>query len=342
MSLDRPFRGRRFDPAAAYEAGLVGARVDRRADERFGDFLIRAGGNPDGGEVANQWDFAGIGAGKLTLLFPAVMQVFPNCFPNAAQRTGDCVAAATANCLVTSLGMEIDSGLPDEVTGRVEGAPDLPSEGIRQGVVARESLWGWRGYDEDGWVCSEAAKVACEKGFLVRKPYPELGIDLTKYTDETIQLGGSSPPGEKWLAESSKHVARTATFLEGREQVRDYLCQGYGVFNCSAQAFEKRRDENGVARQVGRWMHAQSWIGYDDRPEIHKLYGQALVLWLNQWGSGWIGGPRKVLGTDIEIPHGSFWALAETIDRCGSRIALSSVAGWPRRKHTTFGATGNV
>jgi hypothetical protein len=48
-----------------------------------------------------------------------------------------------------------------------------------------------------------------------------------------------------------------------------------------------------------------------------------------------------VLGTDLLIPEGCFWALADTIDKCQC-IALSSVAGWPRRKHTTYGAAGNV
>ena len=66
------------------------------------------------------------------------------------------------------------------------------------------------------------------------------------------------------------------------------------------------------------------------------------MLWLNQWGGGWISGPRRIYGTDIDIPEGSFWALADTIDRCGSVIALSSVAGWPRRRHTTYGAAGNI
>ena len=331
-----------FNPVAAYEAGLIGARVDHRADEEFGDYIIRRGGNPNGAEVAHEWEFAGLGKGKLTLLFPAVMKVFPDCFPNVPQIWGDCVGSAAANCLVSTIGMEIYSGKPDEVTGHVEVAPELPPVGIAQGVVARESLFAWRGYDDDGWGCSEAAKTACEKGFLLRKPYPELGIDLTRYTEQTIRLGGRRPPNDKWLAESKQHVARTATFLKGRDQVRDYLAAGYGCFNCSGQGFAKTRNEHGVARQIGKWSHAQSWIGFDDRPEIHRIYGQALVLWLNQWGGGWISGPRRILGTDIDIPEGSYWALADTIDRCGSVIALSSVAGWPRRRHTTYGAAGNI
>ena len=80
--------------------------------------------------------------------------------------------------------------------------------------------------------------------------------------------------------------------------------------------------------------------GYDDRPETHRIYGEALVLCGNTCGK-WNAGPRLVRGTNIEIPHGFFWSKASTIDRA-SNIALSSVAGWPRRKHTTYGAAGNV
>lgn len=331
-----------FDPVAAYESGLVGAMANPRAEEEFADYIIRSGGNPDGAEVAHEWEFAGLGEGKLTLLFPQVMTVFPDCFPQAPQLVGDCVARGTANTLLVSLGMEIASGKPDEESGMVEVAPELPTLGVMQGVVSSESLWCWRGYDHDGWSCPAAARVACENGFLVRKPYPELGVDLTKYTNDTIRLGGSRPPDDKWRAESKKHRARTATNLKGREEVRDYLAQGYGVQNCSGLGFSKTRDENGVAKQTGSWAHCQMWLGYDDREETKKLYGQALVLWQNSWGGGWQSGGRRILGTQIDIPPGSYWALAETIEQCGSRIALSSVVGWPRRKHTTYGATGHI
>lgn len=329
-----------FDPYAEYTSGLRGCERDPRADEVFADFILRHGGDPEGEHVANDWEFASAGEGKLTLLFPTVMKVFPDCWPGPPQLTGDCVARAAAACILTSLGMEIADGKPDEVTGFIEDAPDLPAEGVKNNVVASESLWAWRGYDRNGWVCSKAAKVACEKGFLVRRPYPDLKVDLTEYSDATLTIGGSRHPGKAFEAEQQKHVVRTATFLKGREQVRDFLAAGYGVFQCSSLGFERQRNDDGVSRQTGVWQHAQHWLGYDDRPETVKKYGEALVLWSNQWGK-WNRGPRKIMGTDIEIPEGCYWALASTIDRC-SCIALSSVAGWPRRKHTTYGAAGNV
>jgi len=252
----------------------------------------------------------------------------------------NCVSHGAAHCLGASLAAEIYSNKPDEVTGKLEGVPDMPAEGVKNFPIAPESLFAWRNSNSDGWVCSEAAQTACQKGFLIRKPYPNLKIDLTAYTEKTIKLGGHPVPGEDWLQESKQHVARTATFVKGRSQVRDFLASGFGVFNCSNLGFEKTRNEDGVSRQVGSWGHSQCFLSYDDRPETHEKYGQALVLWCNSWGR-WNTGSRKVLGTDLLIPEGCYWALADTIDRCQC-IALSSVAGWPRRKHTTYGAMGNV
>lgn len=329
-----------FNPYDAYTSGLRGCEKNPRADEEFVDSVLRHGGDPDGGHVAHEWEFADKGSGKLSLLTPVTERIFPGSLPGPAQLTGDCVARAAANCLLASIAMEIDDGRPDEITGLVEGPPDIPELGVRNGVIASESLWAWRGYDGDGWVCSRAAQVATTQGFLARRDYPEIGVDLTRYTKETLRIGGSRKPASKWLDESKQRIARTATVVTGREQVRDFLFAGFGIMNCSGMGFERTRDQFGASRQVGRWMHAQSYWGYDDRPETHRIYGEALVLWGNTWGK-WNAGPRLVRGTNIEIPHGFFWAKASTIDRA-SNIALSSVAGWPRRKHTTYGAAGNV
>jgi hypothetical protein len=329
-----------FNPLNAYASGLVGCRKDPRADEVFADYVLRYGGDPNGANVAYDWGLEQAGAGKLSTLWLTIDAVFPGSLPGPSQLRGDCVSFGCSRALLGSLSAEIYDNKPDEVTGKLEGAPELPAEGIKESVIAAESLFAWRNSNSDGWICSEAAQVACQKGFLIRKPYPSLKFDLTHYNEQTIKLGGYPVPGEEWLRESKQHCARTATFLKGREQVRDFLAAGFGVFNCSALGFEKTRNEDGVSRQVGVWHHSQGFLGYDDRPETHKKYGQALVLWQNSWNR-FNTGSRKVLGTDLLIPEGSFWALADTIDRCQC-IALSSVAGWPRRRHSTYGAMGNV
>ena len=331
----------KFNPAAQYAAGLVGCMADPRSDEVFADYLIRKGGDPDGGRVSRYWEIMGAGAGKLSALWLVIDQVYPGAWPGPAQLVGDCVSKGCANALMLSLCAEVVEGRPDEVTGDIESAPEVSDVAVANIPIASESLYAWRGSNGHGWVCSEAAKVACEKGFLIRKPYPELGFDLTKYTTSTLKLGGAKPPDNKWLEESKKHVARTATFLKGREQVRSFLAAGYGIFTCSSLGFSDRRNEDGVSKQNTVWNHSQALAGYDDRPETHEKYGQALVLWINSWGAKWVSGSRKVLNSTLEIPHGSYWALADTIDRA-SCIALSSVAGWPRRKLPDYGSKGKI
>lgn len=327
----------KFNPLAAYSEGFVGCFADPRKDEIFADFLIRKGGDPDGGRVSRYWEIMGAGSEKLSALWTVVDAVYPGAWPGPAQLIGDCVSKGCANALLLSLCAEIVEGRPDEVTGDVESAPEVSSIGVSNIPISSESLWAWRGYTGDGWVCSEAAKVACERGFLIRKPYPSLGIDLTKYSSHNLKLG---TPNQAWLDESKQHIARTSTFLKGREQVRDFIAAGYGVFNCSSLGFSGERNEDGVSKQNKSWAHSQVFCGYDDRPATHDKYGQALVLWMNSW-SKWNSGPRKVLNSSLEIPHGAYWALADTIDRATS-IALSSVAGWPRRKLPDYGAKGKI
>ena len=330
-----------FSPLDAYSKGFVGCRRDPRADELLEDHIIRFGGDPNGGNVAYDWGLEQAGAGKLTLSFQAVERVFPGSFPGPAQLWGDCVSHGAAHCFGQTVAHEVLSNSPDEESGLLEGAPDVCDVGMKNFPIAPESLFAWRGYADDGWVCSEAAKVCCEKGVLVRKQYPLLKVDLREYSRSTIKLGGAIPPGAAWLEESRRHVARTATFLKGREQVRDFLAAGYGVFNCSSLGFSKARDEYGICRQVGVWQHSQAFAGFDDRPETHKKFGQALVLWWNSWAT-YLTGSRLIWNTPgLMIPEGCYWALANTIDRCQC-IALSSVAGWPRRQHASLGADGNV
>ena len=329
-----------FDPKTAYSTGLVGCRFDPRAHEILCDSIMRAGGDPDGGRVAYEWGLAEAGKGKLSTPWLSVERVFPGCWPGPAQVIGDCVSHGTANSILLSMCCEVVNGLPDEETGRPEGIPELSPTAIENVPISSESLWWWRGYDGDGWSCADAAQVATTKGFLVRKPYPDLKIDLTKYSDSNLRLYGSKQPNSFIAAEAFLHKARTATVLNGREQVRDFLAAGYGVNTCSALGFEDVRNEDGVSRQVSTWQHSQALVGFDDRPETIQKYGQGLVLWLNSWGR-WNSGPRKVRGTDLLIPEGAYWALASTIDRC-RLIAFSSIAGWPRPKLHTYGARGHI
>ena len=97
--------------------------------------------------------------------------------------------------------------------------------------------------------------------------------------------------------------------------------------------------QNGVVfvRRNGKavWC-GNSYIGADDRPETHSKYGGPLVLVQNSWGSGWISGPRRIHGTDKDIPEGSFWARWSDLKRRYA-AALSGHNGWPRQQLPDWG-----
>lgn len=330
-----------FDPLKEYSSGLRGAIADPRSDEIFADSILRAGGDPDGESVAHDWEFAGIGSGKLTATWMHVESQFPGCWPGPGQQRGDCVSWGVTRAALTSWACELAEGKPDEVTGVIEGKPEISRQGIENCVISSESCYWHRGYNSDGWSCSAAARVITgTSGLWIRRDYPELGLDLTKYSGSMAGKWGSRKPPSDVVNEGKKHLVRTATNVRGFEQVRDFLAAGYGVFFCSSLGWSNSRNEDGVSYPRGSWAHSQSWIGADERPETVRKYGEPLILVLNSWGR-WNRGPRKVMGTNLMIPEGAYWTPASTINRC-SGIALSNIAGWPPRKLRSYGAEGNI
>jgi len=269
---------------------------------------------------------------------------FPGCWPGPGQAVGDCVSHGCKNACLTTLGCELAAGKPDEVTGKIEGKPEVSAEGIAQGVLSTEAIYWWRRdmmgpRSMDGWVCSDAAKhVTTNAGLWLRKPYSQFDFDLTKYSASNIRVFLGRNPPDNVRDYGRQYLIRTATNVKGFEQVRDFLAAGYGVFFCSSLGWSNSRNEDGVSYPRGSWAHSQSWIGFDQRPETVRKYKEPLVLVLNSWAR-WNRGPRKVMGTDLMIPEGSYWTPASTINRC-SGIALSSVAGWPPRKLRSYGAEG--
>lgn len=336
--------GRLLDPAAAYDAGLRGAYVDLREDELAADSIMRHGGDPDGEHVAHEWRLADKGKGQLVAMWEHVVRTWPGCWPGPAQENSSCVSFALRNASLMSWTCELIDGKPDEVTKQVEGKPDVSPAGVKNSVLATEIAYWWRGTAADaGWTCSGAARaVTTECGIWLRKDYPEFGFDLTEY-DPALELkyGGRLPP-KPIIEYGQDHLVRTATFLKSVEEIRDFLFAGYGVYFCSSLKWSNKRDENGFSPLVpGSWLHAQAACGFDDRPETINLYGEPLVCVLNSWGSRWNSGSRQVLGTNLKIPEGAYWSPASAIMR-GQAVALSSVAGWPPRKLTTYGAKGRV
>jgi hypothetical protein len=321
-----------------YEQGFAGVRKNAAETAAFHKTIADAGGEIRG-DIAGA-ALAGSAAGKLVTPFVFVEKIFPGCWPASAQERGDCVSHGTRNAALLSLACEIVTAKPDEVTGRVDGKPDVPEAGQKDGVLSTEYFYWWRGYNGDGWSCEAAADVAVKRGMMLRKPYPELDIDLTEYSGRLAGTYGSKSPPSKIEDVGNDHVVRTATELDSFEQVRDFLANGYGISSCGGEGFSSTRDENGYSPRRGSWAHAMAYIAADDRDEVKQKYGSPLVCILNSWGR-WNSGPRRIMGTTLDIPEGAFWAKWSDISR-RSMIAFSSLNGWPARKLPDAGFDPNI
>lgn len=319
-----------------YESGYAGAWYDPEAVEDFDAFVgSQPFGDADGGRIAERNGFAGSAAGQLVLPAAFVEKLLPGCWPGAAQQRGDCVSHGTKNAALVTMCCDIVAAKPDEVSGRVEGLPEIAPEGVTQGALSTEAIYWYRGYSGDGWSCDTAARVACTKAALwPRRSYPDLDVDLTRYSGSLAGKYGRSAPPSEFTTEGQKHLIRTSTRVSGFDQIRDFLANGYGISSCGGEGWSSSRDENGFSRRSGSWSHAMAYIGADDRDVIKQKYGEPLILILNSWGR-WNKGGRRILGTTADIPEGSFWALASAC-RNRSGFAFSGATGWPAKSLPPF------
>jgi hypothetical protein len=334
-----------------YKGGFAGARADPAALD-----LFRAVQQyPDGEAAAHQFGLAETGAGKLVIPFVHVLEMFPNCWPGAqGQGRGDCVSWSTRNAALMTMVCDIVAGTADQVSGKPEQKPEVPAEGVADGVLSTESFYWWRGYNGDGWSCGAAANVATKtSGLFVRKDYPELGVNLTRYSSSLAGKWGSRPPGAEVKAVGGQHLVHQATELSTPEASRDYLFNGYGLTTCGGEGYSDRRNEDGVSDRQGSWSHAYARIGFDDRDVTKQKYGGPLVLELNSWAR-WNSGPRDILQSaalvppakkalwvqsgivnattgNIMIPEGAWWSKW-AYAKSREVIAFSGVNGWPRKQ----------
>ena len=317
-----------------YERGFAGCefRKHRIQEERdkYSDFIESQGpwSSPDGDSVAHAWKLAGSGAGKLSLIFPAVLECYPGCLPGPAQQRGDCVSHGQKNANLGACCAEVVWGTVDQETGTIESAPEIPIAGIRSGAFSSSAIYWYRGHGSDGWYCPASAIVSTTKvGCVVNKNYPDIGLDLTTYSGRLAGTYGRTPPPAEITDHLNDHLIRTSTTCNGWEQVRDFIANGYPINSCGGEGWSSTRDENGVSRRSGSWSHAMAILAVDDRKWAHDTYGGGLVLIQNSWGR-FNSGPRRIHGTSIDIPEGSFWAMWSDVTR-RNHMAMSSVKGWP-------------
>lgn len=341
MATNEHFFENVYDVVAAYQTGFVGAYSSPEAAEALRDQIQAAGGIPDGAMACSAYKLEETGKGKLSLPFLEILKLYPESLPGGAQGRGDCVSWSTRNACLGTMCCEITSGVPDPNSNKLEGAPEVSDTARLNGVLSTEAIYNWRRHGGDGWSCAEAAQVVLnDSGLWLRKKYDEIDVDFTQYSSRNAGIYGGKTPPESWREIGKNHLVQTVTEVEEYEALRDLLANGYCVSSCGGEGFSSTRDLNGVSNRQGGWAHALAYLAVDDRDEIKKLYNGPLVMVQNSWGS-WNDGSRRIFGTTVDIPVGSFWARWADIKN-RYMIAISGVNGWPPKKLKNYGAQGNI
>lgn len=323
------------DIVRMYEAGYAGVWRD---DNATAD-LLSAQAIPEIEDAAHLYGWADHAAKELVAPFLNVNRLFPGCWPGRAQERGDCVSHGQRNANLTAMVGDIIAGLPDEKDGEIEGVPDdVSPQGLKDGVLSTEATYWMRGYNGDGWSCSSSARVAqTSSGMVLRKEYPELGIDLSQYSGSLAGKYGAKEPPENIQKMAQQHLVRDVARVNSFEGLRDALAQGAGIQTCGGEGFSSSRDENGFSRRQGGWSHSFAFVGTDDRDVVVQKYGEPLVCCLNSWAN-WNGGGTRILGTQLDILGGMWWALWSAVKN-RDIFAMSGGNGWAKKKLTFFGTS---
>lgn len=294
----------------AYEHGLVGSYCDPAATDR----LLAGLPMPLFGST-----LAGSGEGKLCRPFRAVVA-----FEEATgrrpydevQTTGDCVSHAVR-------------GAADQARAT---DPDIHTTEDWIDRTATEPLYGARGHGGQGASCSEIVGWAHRTGgLMLRKPYPELRLDFTKYdADIGIRWGSRGVPANV-TAQAAKHRIGTISLVTSWQQARDCIANGFGLVCCSSVGFNSTRNAEGMCSPKGTWHHAMQWTAADD-----TRTGDCRFCVQNSWGYTWVSGPKA-----HDQPEGSFWisqSVAQRMIDYGGTYAVSNVEGFPKRQLKDWGA----
>lgn len=319
------------DVQRMYESGQAGCWRDEEADQRLDSAIRQAGGVVNGERVCHEFGLADTFAGELVLPYLHAESLYPGSFPGTGQECGDCVSHCLRNLLKILLCCEVVAQNPDEVSGIIEIAPEIHTIGIKTGAFASVVPYWFRGYNGDGWNIVDAVEVALRHAALWPcNNYPELNMDLREYSAALAHRFGRTPPPAEMTKPGLEHLVRTATRPTTFEAIRDLLGNGHGVGSDGDEGFSGERDENGLMGRRGTWSHSMGIAGADDRDIVKKIYGEPLLLLPQSWGI-WGSGSRRIVGTNIDIPPGFFWARWSDVRR-RVFVAVAGAMGWRPKK----------
>lgn len=231
--------------------------------------------------------------------------------PNIPQEVGDCVSWGAANAINYTAAVQIArDGTPEEFHRAFP--PYL--YGTSRVFIGKNGIRG------DGSVGAWAAKAAQEYGVL-RADAP----GVPEYSGNLARAWGKKPgPPEEFVAVSKPFAIKTVSKMRSSDDVRDAVCNGYGVTiasDCGFLMTPPIKDGRRVNRRSGNWNHQMSIVGYDGETGSEPYW-----YVLNSWGATAHGDPAD------DAPPGGFWITAKDVEyivRQGDSFAFSGFKGFP-------------
>lgn len=321
------------DPAAAYNAGYIGAYYDADDWEAGKDSVEGSGYPYMWADVASRYGMTGVASDTGIYLIHKEVEavgVNVNTIAYATQPVGNCVSRGTQNALLHTLCAAVASGdgaIPDGMIEASATSNPLSSE------VNYWFKWPGTRPGSDGWNASACLRVAKEKGgMLVRGDYRNIGgPDLRAETKATAHAYAAQSIPQTMLEIIHRNPLLAYAECETFEEIADAIASGHAVQTDGGQGWASSVDENGFARRSGSWSHSMCATGVVRTEAAKKKYNTVgLVLIQNSWANFNKSDSAKVMGTNFYLPKGSFFARWEDC-RPRSWFAVTSVHGWRNR-----------
>lgn len=322
------------DVVEEYERGFVGAYFDPEEHELAKDAVESEGLPFEWSDAA--FDYGLVGAAAPSGIYLLHKEVEAAGLPTAtiayaSQPVGNCVSRGTQNALLHTLCAAINHGegsLPEGMAEAARTSNPLASE------VNYWFKWPGSRPGGDGWYAGACLRAAKEHGgMVVRRDFRDIGgPDLRAETKATTHAYATDSIPEAMRKVIHQHPLLAYAECKTFDEVADAIASGHGVQTDGGQGWASTVDENGVAQRRGSWSHSMCATGVVRTEAAKKKYNTVgLLLIQNSWGAFNHNENARVMGTEIALPKGSFFARWED---CPGRswFAVSSVRGWENRR----------
>lgn len=203
---------------------------------------------------------------------------------NIPQQVGDCTSFGAAHAIEATQGAQC-----------IRGPPQTFRRISTMWLYGASRVWVLNGQiNGDGSTGSATAKAALIYGALPLDEAPP-------YSGQTARQWGQRGPPVALKEKALQHRVKTVALMRSAADVRDSICNRFGVTVASDWGNPKKQyrlqDGRQVAQRSGTWMHQMAVVGYDGTAPSGKRY----YLIQQSWG------PDSDPPSNDGTPPGTFW-----------------------------------